>query len=102
MVALVPFNGLSPGDTVPPMHYSRMRRFWRRGWVANEHVVQGIDMAGGSGPVVEASSSDGDVSVVSAEETGRGWYRIVFSDGTEQRVRNPDLRSYGISSGSGN
>ena len=97
LVAMVPFNGLDVGDTVPRASYAKMRRWWRRGWVANEHVVSSVFADAPPRGLDDSVPDVGDKIVETVEETGKGWFRVTFSDGSEMRLRRNELADFGIS-----
>ena len=111
MAVIAPFAGLRPGDPVPKASYSRLRKWWRRGWIANSHELPETapDLppelqdspveAGSSQPpetVVEPRTQTEEPKPVTAEEGLAGWWEVLFDDGSTRKMRKSQVEDLGL------
>lgn len=117
MVVLTPFMQMRPGQPCPRGSYSKLRLWWRRGYIAarkdvDPEMLKQIekDYAGSvhqdaPTPVKETSVEDripeqeeevSEPTALMAEEGTKGWWKVSFDDGTEKSMRRADVESLGL------
>ena len=103
MVYLRPFARNSVGDPVRKCSASRLKRWFRQGIIGYAEDVDQPKAEPRPTPVETSFQEGGDQNnevsdprPVNAVEGGRGWWTVTFSDGSEKKMRKPDVEDLGL------
>lgn len=118
MVFVHPYAGYRSGQMVPRATYNRLRRWWRMGMICQISILTKeeckdlgiVDMvfkkssgkeqtAPAKDPQLASDVEGGEASEptpVTAEEGEKGWYRVLFSDGSEKSMRRSAVEDLGL------
>lgn len=104
MVVLAPFMQMRPGQPSPRGSYSKLRLWWRRGYIAARKDVDPAFLKQIEADYAEACTPKakveeeviGPATALSAVEGERGWWTVSFDDGTEQKMRKAQVAELGL------
>lgn len=91
MVFLKPYAGFKEGDPCPKIHIYKKRRWLRLGVLGYAG-----DPSKTHNPKMTEPETSEDATPVAAEEGAKGWWTVLFSDGTEKKMRRDDVIAVGL------